>query len=58
MYLSECNEGQRGHSSEHDCRDQHDYSNQNIVAEEGDGSQPTTERHKDECQQMSEPEHR
>lgn len=42
MDPGECNEGQTGHGSEHDCRDQHDQCDQNIIAEEGDSSQPTT----------------
>lgn len=42
MNPGEGNEGQRGHGSEHDSRDQHDQCNQNIIAEEGDGRQPTT----------------
>lgn len=45
-YLGEGNEGQWGHSSEHDGRDQHDQRNYNIIAEEGDGSQPATEKDK------------
>lgn len=43
-YLGEGNEGQWGHSSKHDSRYQHDQRNENIIAEEGDGSQPTTEK--------------
>ena len=40
-YLGEGDEGQCGHCSEHDSWDQHDQSNQNIIAEVGDGCQPT-----------------
>lgn len=47
-YLGECDEGQRGHSSEHDSRDQHDQSNQNIIAEVRDGRQPTAGKDKDD----------
>lgn len=43
-YPGEGNEGQRGHCSEHDGGDQHDQGNQNIIAEERDGSQPPTEK--------------
>ena len=43
-YPGEGNEGQGGYSSEHDCRDQHDQCDQYVVAEEGDSSQPTTEK--------------
>lgn len=41
-YPGESNEGQRRHGSEHDSRNQHDQCNQNIIAEEGDGSEPAT----------------
>ena len=43
-YPGEGNEGQWGDCSEHDGGDQHDQSNQNIIGEEGDGSQPTAEK--------------
>lgn len=43
-YPGEGNEGQWGHSSEHDGWDQHDQGNQNIIAEVGDCCQPTTEK--------------
>lgn len=43
-YPGEGNEGECGHGSKHDGGDQHDQSYQNVVAEEGDGCQPTTEK--------------
>ncbi len=47
-YLGKGNKGQWGHCSEHDGRDQHDQCNENIIAEEGDGSQPPAERDTDD----------
>lgn len=40
LHLGEGDKGQRCHSSEHEGGNQHDQRNQNVVAEEGDGSQP------------------
>lgn len=43
-YFGEGNEGQRGHCSKHDSWDQHDQCNQYIIAEEGNGGQPSAEK--------------
>lgn len=47
-YFGKGNEGQRGHCSEHDSRDQHDQCNQYIIAEEGNGGQPSAEKDTEE----------
>lgn len=40
FHLGEGDEGEHGHSCEHDGGDQHDHGRSHVGAEEGDGGQP------------------